>query len=289
VKRILVPLDGTPLSEAIVPLATALARGHHAELLLLRVLPRSESPEVHARTREEAEAYLALIARGPAAHEVAVRWTVCCGVPDRVIADAALDQGVDLVTMSIHGRRAVTPSVAERVVRHAPVPVLLVRGEFVWERGHIGRVVVPLDGSGLSESILPLVAQLTAPFDFTIDLLRAVEPVPASAVVETSAARTEESRQLGIAEAASYLARVAGPLEARGLYVTRSIGHGPAADVIVRHAADAGVGLIAMSTHGRTGPSRFLFGSVAERVLRVAPAPVLLWKAPRAHVPAGAP
>ena len=287
-KRVLVPLDGFPLSERIIPLATALARGHRAELLLIRVLSRQESPEAHARAHQEAEAYLALIAGDLATHEVAVRWTVRCGAPDRVIADAAVDRDADLVTMSTHGRGSVTPSVAERVVEQATVPVLLVRGEFVWQRGHIGKIVVPLDGSGPSASILPLVAQLAEPFDFTIDLLRAVEPWPGYASVDMSPAKREEMRRLDTTDAEEYLTRVAGPLEALGLRVTRSIAYGVASAVIVRHAGEVGAGLIAMSTHGRTGLSRLLLGSVAEGVLRAAPVPVLLWKAPTAS-PKGTP
>jgi nucleotide-binding universal stress UspA family protein len=280
VKRILVPLDGSRLSEAIIPLATAVARGHGAELLLIRVLSRQESPDVHARAHQEAEAYLTGIAAGLVTHDVAVRWTVCCGPPDQLIVEAARDREVDLVMMSTHGRGAVLPSVAERVVRQAPVPVLLVRGEFAWQQGHVGRIVVPLDGSGLAASILPLVAQLAAPFDFTIDLLRAVEPLPGYASVEVSATKRDEMRRLHTADADEYLTKVAGPLEALGLRVSRSIAYGPPSAAIVGHAREVGAGLIAMSTHGRTGLSRLLLGSVAERVMRAAPVPLLLWKVP---------
>jgi nucleotide-binding universal stress UspA family protein len=279
VKRILVPLDGTQLSEAIFPLATDLARGHRAELLLVRVLGPQESPEADAAARREADAWLAPIAAGLAL-QVPTRWEVCQGVPDRAIAAVARDRGADLVAMSTHGRGSVTASVAERVVQQAPVPVLVVHGPFAWPRGHVGTVVVPLDGSALSASILPLVAQVAGPFDFAIELLRAVEPVPECAPVEIPAAGRKEMRQRETAEAEGYLAGVAEPLEARGLRVTRSIAHGPADVAIVRHAGDVGAGLIAMSTHGRTGLGRRLLGSVAERVLRAAPVPVLLAKAP---------
>jgi nucleotide-binding universal stress UspA family protein len=280
VKRILVPLDGSRLSEGILPLATVMGHGHGAELLLIRVLSRHESPEVHARAHQEAEAYLSGIAAQLSTHDVAVRWTVSCGPPNALIVDAARDREVDLVMMSTHGRGAVLPSVAERVVRQAPVPVLLVRGELAWEHGHVGRIVVPLDGSGLSASILPLVAQLAAPFDFTIDLLRAVEPLPAYASIEVSAAKRDEMRRLHTADAEEYLTKVAGPLEALGLRVTRSIAYGLPGAAIVGHAHEAGAGLIAMSTHGRTGLSRLLLGSVAEEVMRAAAVPLLLWKAP---------
>jgi nucleotide-binding universal stress UspA family protein len=280
VKRVLVPLDGTRHSEAVLPLAAAVARGHGAEVLLVRALRWQGFPEAQVAASEEAEGYLARIAEDLAAEKVPARWTTCRAEPDHAIAAAARDSDADLVAMATHGRGAVTPSVAERVVRQTSAPVLLVRAPLVWPRGDIGTIVVPLDGSGLSEAILPLVARLAMPFDFAIDLLRVVEPVPAYAPVDISAATREEMRQRETLDARGYLARVGGALEERGVRVTRSIAYGPTGDVIVRHAGDTGAGLIAMSTHGRTGLGRLLLGSVAECVLRAAARPVLLWKAP---------
>jgi len=83
-----------------------------------------------------------------------------------------------------------------------------------------------------------------------------------------------------VVEAERYLAKVAGTLEAKGLRVRSEVREGFPVEVIQRSARTAGAGLIAMSTRGRTGLGRLLLGSVAERVLRGAPVPVLLWKAP---------
>jgi len=176
--------------------------------------------------------------------------------------------------------RTLGGSVAESLVRMAPVPVLLVRGELAWQPGGLRKIVVPLDGSERSEAILPVVERLAGPFDLAIELLRAIEPLPAYAAAEISSARTEEMIALEEADAEGYLRKAATPLEAKGLRVTRSVGRGLAVDVILRRAEEAAAGLIAMSTHGRTGVGRLLIGSVAERVLRSAPVPVLLWKAP---------
>jgi nucleotide-binding universal stress UspA family protein len=271
VKRILVPLDGSPFSEEIIPLATALARGHRAELLLVRARRRQGFPERDVAAQEEAETYLALAVKNLLAPDVPVRWTVRCDEPDRAVARAVLDNEADLVTMSTHGRGRVTASVAERVVQQVAVPVLLARGDLVWQGDRIGRIVVPLDGSELAARILPVVARLAEPFDFTIDLLRVLEPSPGAGSVETAAA--------------SYLAQVAGRLESRGLAVACTVACGQAADVVVRHAGGAGVGLIAMGTRGGTGQGRLLLGSVAERVLRAAPVPVLLWNAVASRAP----
>jgi nucleotide-binding universal stress UspA family protein len=284
VKRILVPLDGSPLSEAIIPLAETLARDYEADIVLVRALRTLNSAEAEVKAQEEAEAYLRAIAAGIEARGRRVEWKVWYDEPDRALADAARFNGVDLVTMTTHGRgglsRLMFGSVAESLVRVAPVPVLLVRGQLSWQPGGLGKIVVPLDGSELSEAILPTVERLAGPFHLGIELVRAVEPLPAYAAAEVSTARSEEMIALEESDAEQYLQKVASPLEAKGLRVRRSIGRGLAVDVILRRAEEAGAGLIAMSTHGRTGVGRLLVGSVAERVLHSSPVPVLLWKAP---------
>jgi nucleotide-binding universal stress UspA family protein len=282
VNRILVPLDGSDLSRTILPIAEVLARDHEAELVLLGVVGVEGAVEVEARAREEAEAHLADAASGVRARGLdRVRTAIWFGEPDQAIANAAFQEKADLVAMSTHGRSGLDRlrfgSVAEGVVRKAPAPVLLVRGAAAWGAKGIGRIVVPLDGSPLAEAVLPVVAALAGPFDFSIDLVRAVEPVTPSPLgepvfyVEEQVLRTD---------ADAYLARLAETLEAKGLRVARRVRIGPAVDVIRETVRETGAGLIAMSTHGRTGWNRLVLGSVAERVLRVVDVPVLLWRAP---------
>jgi nucleotide-binding universal stress UspA family protein len=152
------------------------------------------------------------------------------------------------------------------------VPVLLVRGIVAWDRGGIHRILVPLDRSAVSEEVLPIVSCLAGPFDFEVQLLHVVEtglPLPGA---ETAGKGSVD------ADAEAYLTRVAAPLEARGLRVGMAVRAGSPAEVIPAVAAEAKAGLVAMSTHGRTGLGRLLLGSVAERVLRSMSVPVLLWK-----------
>lgn len=282
-KRILVPLDGSRLSEAIVPLAETLARDYEAELLLIRALRTLTSAQAEVKAQEEAESYLNAMAEGLRARGLRVEWKVWYDEPQRAIADAARFNGIDLITMTTHGRgglsRLMFGSVAEELVRMAPAPVLLVRGELAWQPGVLKKVLVPLDGSDVSEAILSVVERLAGPFDVGIELLRAIEPLPAYAAAEIATARTEEMLAFEEADAGGYLDKVAAPMEAKGLRVQRSVARGLAVDAILRHVEVSGSGLIAMSTHGRTGVGRLLVGSVAERVLRSSPVPVLLWKA----------
>jgi len=284
--RILVPLDGSSLSEAIVPVAEALARDYGAELVLLRaVLARtaagSEAPD--AKRAGEAEAYLTRIAEGLQRRGLArVRWSISHAGPEQAIAEAAVQNGVDLIAMTTHGRsglgRLLLGSVAESLVRQAPAPVLLVRGQLSPSPGRITKILVPLDGSELSAAILPLVERLAGPFDLSIALLQAVEPLPSAAMTELSP-KLEEVLARRQTEAEGYLSKVASAVGEKGLRVQHAVRAGTAVDVIQEYARDERIGLIAMTTHGRTGLGRLLFGSVAERVLRTAAVPVLLFKA----------
>jgi nucleotide-binding universal stress UspA family protein len=284
VRKILVPLDGSELSEAILPLAEALARDYDAGLLLVRALDAGKPLDEEVYSHQVAEEYLAGLAERMKTRGVrAVEWKLWYDPPTVAIADAAARSGVDLVAMSTRGRGGVSRllfgSVAESLVRTAPVPVLLVRGELGWTPTAVGTIVVPLDGSERSERVLPVVEALAGPFDLTVHLLHVIEPLTAAAVGQASVAINKLS-DIRAAEAEAHLAKVAAPLEGKGIRVTRALRHGTAVAAILRHAREAGAGLIAMSTHGRAGLGRLLLGSVAELVLRSAPVPVLLWKAP---------
>ena len=121
------------------------------------------------------------------------------------------------------------------------------------------RVVVPLDGSPVAESIIPFIADIAGPLDMEIVLLRVVTPVavqagaPVPGVIQDEvAAKTTEARD--------YLARVAPVHE------------------ILAATRECVANLIAMTTHGRSGLSRLIFGSVAEAVLRLADIPVLVMR-----------
>jgi nucleotide-binding universal stress UspA family protein len=138
------------------------------------------------------------------------------------------------------------------------------------------RVLVPLDGSPLAEGILPFLMEIAAPLDMAVVLLRVLEPVAPVAVEGTQhfmddlAVRREDAQR--------YLARIAAGLRARGVNAQCEVREGRPEEVILAAAQKIGADLIAMSTHGRSGLGRLLFGSVAEQVLRHAAVPVFLMR-----------
>lgn len=148
------------------------------------------------------------------------------------------------------------------------------------------RALVPLDGSPFAEAILPFIIQIAGPLDLEVILLRVVQPRP-PAVVEGSRNVVIENPETLMADAREYLASLGAELAHQGVRVTFDVRQGGDAAVeIVEAAHRSGADLIAMTTHGRGGLGRLLFGSVAEAVLRQAEMPVFMMRMTQAEVAA---
>ena len=141
----------------------------------------------------------------------------------------------------------------------------------------ITKILVALDGSALAEEILPFIEQIAGPLDLEILLLRVVS---LSSLDAMAMARQVGSGDPVIKEldAQGYLEPLVGTLKAKGIRAGARIRLGDPPTEVVAAAKEIGADLIAMTTHGRTGLGRLLFGSVAEAVLRSSPVPVLLWR-----------
>lgn len=149
------------------------------------------------------------------------------------------------------------------------------------------RILVPLDGSDLSAAILPHATELARRFNAELILLQAVTPLtqlvaqtaPTALEATAPAASLELATEAHDAEAATarqYLARTTSALKRKRLRVEWETVEEPPAAAILDRARDRRADLIAMSTHGRGGLGRLVFGSVADEVLRHSPVPVLL-------------
>ncbi len=267
--RVFIPLDGSELSRHAVGLLGAVQPGK-AAITLFQVVPESEP--VH-----DAEQYLLGVADSIEG-ETSILVKESDDPAEQILKEVEQGQ-FDLVVLMTHGRgglkRWVWGSVAEHVVRHCPVPLLLgTPGREGLEEPTTRKIFVPLDGSALADSILEHVQALALSLGAEVVLFTAVwveptdNPLAYSRDLDVSSARAEEmleSREAALAKA--------------GLQVSSFHKRGEAASLILEAAAASGADLIAMTTHGRTGVKRWLLGSVAERVLRASPLPVFLVRA----------
>jgi nucleotide-binding universal stress UspA family protein len=289
-KRMLVPLDGSELSERALPFAQALACTLRADLILARVAgpgrPGGGEAEGEGEGKleaaVEAQRYLQGLA-GDYRTNYAVEYSVPFGDPAEEIPRVAEVRAADLVVMATHGRsgfpRLFLGSVTEALVRQTQLPLLLVRGDLPMRRWEHGprRILVPLDGSELAERALNQAAALAEAARAQLTLLQVVGPVmPELRSFEVARLPEDDEALADLAE--GYLRRVAAPLVGRGLEVQTVVVRGTPGEQIAATAA-AGYDLIAMATHGRGGIERLIVGSVADQVVRTADVPVLLVRA----------
>jgi nucleotide-binding universal stress UspA family protein len=303
-RTILVPLDESPLGERALPYAVSLAQRTGARLVLLEVaianfVTRNDPQTGEPYTVDEAARYLAGVA-ARVGDGVTAETVQLSGEPgDEIVAESGR-RAADLVAMSTHGRsglgRWLYGSVAEHVVRHARVPVLLVpaSADVPGERpgppapggDRAPRVLVALDGSEHALAALDAASELAGALGATLSLLRVVvPPVPAAVSVAALGAGVwgawppaafDYDPKADLAAARDYLESVAAGVRARGHAVQVAVESGPAAATIVDHAHEQAVAAIALATHGRGGLARLVLGSVAYETARRAAVPLLL-------------
>ena len=138
------------------------------------------------------------------------------------------------------------------------------------------KIVVPLDGSEIGESAIPyvedLISKLSAEVKVEVILLRVLSKLTqsvttGSAHVEVPFTKEEMNQQKK--QALDYLNKIGEDLRSKGATVTAEVRSGNASEGIVQAAEEANANMIAMSTHGRTGFSRWAFGSITDKVLRL--------------------
>ena len=145
-------------------------------------------------------------------------------------------------------------------------------------------IVVPLDGSKLAGCVLPHVENLAKGCQVeNISLVRVVEPLSPMVVDDYAGIAPKEIERIEselTAEAQTYLQQRAQELKFNGVKIAWKVLSGKTAETLSDYATRTGADLIVISTHGRSGVSRWVWGSVADRVLRSSCVPVLMVRAP---------
>jgi nucleotide-binding universal stress UspA family protein len=275
-QRILVPLDGGERAASVLQeLEPFRQAGSQLELFLVLEAGSSQRTEAEAYLQQEASRLEALGWPKPSS-------ALAEGDPAEEILRQIESSQPDLVALASHGRvgpwRWLRGSVAERVLRHCSRPLLVTHGPVEGEEAHLRpeRILVPLDGSERATQILPLAISAARAFGAELVLLRASDahhlslaefltPVEERAPVPT----TDEQLEQDLLPAKALV-------EEAGVPVRLLTAFGDPANEILRSAEEEQIDLIALTTHGRTGWNRWVFGSVAEKVLRAWPRTVLV-------------
>ncbi|MFH1869064.1 MAG: TSUP family transporter [Pseudomonadota bacterium] len=267
-RRILLATDGSEYSEGAIRVAAALARRNDARLFIASIavynpeyastVPGLEQVALDQAGRNVAGA---VAAAADIEHEVVIAEAED---PYRGIVDAASEDRADLIVMGRRGKRglarAMVGDATARVIGHAPCNVLVApRGAAQWHQG----ILVATDGSRHGDAAARLAGQLALEWQLPLTVVSAVLP-----------SHNEQRRR----EAVTAIDRVKAGLAALPVQVTGIVAEGRPEQVILDQASKAGVDLIVIGTHGRTGLDRLLMGSVAERVIGFAACPVLAVK-----------
>ena len=302
-KKMLVPLDGSELAELVFSYASDLGASLGLDLVLLHVVSPHErdslplhraylerAAEVLTRQSEELQGKAGIQPRGEG---VTARGELAMGHPAEEILECAVTHDIDLILMATHGRSGIKRwalgSVADKVLRVSKVPVCLVRAgireDIIDEKWPSTTMLVPLDGSELAESVIPHVEALAkqrGPELVDVVLLRVCEPVVVPSDYPPTPSMTwEEHKEHEVlrpkTECEEYLVGVQKRLEGLGLRAQSVVLQGKAADEITEYCRkNPANNLIVMSTHGRSGISRWAYGSVADRVLHGICSPIFL-------------
>jgi nucleotide-binding universal stress UspA family protein len=307
-QRILVPLDGSSRAERAIPVAARIAQAFGSSVILLHVVASpvssgkfsvpEEFPKVGTDEElAEATEYLKILAQSDELGGIATEVQTLVGAVAPTILSATQSLHADLTVLCSHGytglKHWMLGSVAEKVTRHAPKPVIVLRDggpEPATAVGEPVRALVPLDGSALSESMLEPAASLIAGLAKTtaqqgaLQLMRVIDIPSGYGKFRSTVDSFEDAEMRAEAKRGyeQYLKDAAkrfseGELAKYNLAVTTVVAtDADVAEAIVRKAEQDKVDFIAMATHGRGGIQHWALGSVTGRVLHATNLPLFL-------------
>ncbi len=276
-KKVVVPLDGSPLAEVALPYAEEIAGKLGNDIVLLTVLT-SEEPEEYRNSNkyatQMAETTLRQVAKylGDNGHrDIKVGTATRVGNPAEGILDYVEKGQMCLIVMATHGRSGVgrwaVGSVADKVVRATTrQPLLLIRAKGahpdVRAKRILKKALIPLDGSTVSEAVLPYLIEVAQGLQMELTLLRVI------------------SRKNGtFAGVDAYLQEWCRKLQDNGINAGYEVRVGSPADQIIDLADEFASDMVAMSTRGQTSINLWSLGSVAQKVLLGGNTPLLLIRA----------
>jgi nucleotide-binding universal stress UspA family protein len=293
-KHILVPLDGSNLAEAAIPVAAELSQKLGAEVTLLHVIEKNAPQEVHHQRHltqeEDARKYLEGVAASKFAPGSVINFHVHSEEVSKVAASIVQHSDEftpDLIILCAHGEGGihdfVVGSIPQQVIAAALIPVLLLQPQEgdVTELQSIKMMVSALDGKSDHDASLEVAADLAEAIGASLHLVRVVPtlstlkskdaasgtllPVTTNAILEME----EEN-------AVEYLDQKLQWLHSRGIHASAEVERGDPAQEVVKSAINQKTDLIILGTHGKKGMGALWAGSVAPLIVSRTRLPILL-------------
>jgi nucleotide-binding universal stress UspA family protein len=286
-RRVLVPLNGSAIAEQIIPEARRLA-GPEGKLILVHDASIPDSgperpPATRPLTAAEAESYLNKQAETLRAEgvQVSVKRTLLSDIAPLGIDHAARLYRADIIALATHGRspmgRLVHGGTAWRAVAGSTIPVLLLHANgTVQTHTEVPvrrRILVPLDGSPYAEKAIPVAQELALEWNASIVLIRVIpiesQPSGGLGMIAPFPVDYEDD----VRSARDYLERIASSLQGDSQTCVYT---GTVLDSILETIQGEAITDVVMASHGRTGLSRVILGSVADSLIHELRIPVIL-------------
>jgi len=277
-KRILVAVDGSPASLHALTESCRLARAEHGSITVLSVMPPHDGElrlvgvrNLAALMQAPVDKALADATRIAEAERISVRTVAGQGEPYEEIVTLAEEEQYDVIVLGVKGHNVsetvLMGSVTARVIGHADTNVLVIPREssLMWQR-----ILVPVDGSVWSKAAANIAFQLVQSYGSQVDLV-SVADVP-SHLYGVSVSAANEMIDL----ARRHLDQITHEAKSRDIEANYYLREGDPAKILIELVRKQAVDLIIMGSHGRTGLTRLLMGSVTERVIHDSPCPVLV-------------
>ncbi len=288
--RILVPLDGSELSESALPYAEELAGAFNSELELLSVCEPEQSEYRHMyqlylqKIAEKARNHIKTYPDRDTSLSTSVKTVVLDGDPAAQIIDYIEKNDFNLVIMASHGRSGIMPwamgSIATRIAERVDRPVLFIRAGATRPKTGKGeifnKILTPLDGSAAGEAILPYIKALATQFDTEITLLQTIEPgqhvftVGGLSYVNFPEPEVEALK----AKAKNYLKQMDKKLAGTRATVRYEVRTGNSTREIIKHANANKTQLVALSTQSHPGTGHN--DNITHKILHAGHTPLLL-------------
>ena len=293
IKTILVPLDGSKLSESVLPLAALLAEKNQARLILFHIIEQHPPDTIHGdrhlTEQQEAIIYLDGISQS-LPEQIVVDHHVHTDAEEDIASSIVAhtkELKADLVAMCAHGQsglqKRIFGNIAQQVLSMGDVPVLLVspEKELQSETCTCNTILVPLDGDPDHEAGLDMAVELSKSCQASLHLVMVIHkfstlPGEQAASAVLLPAATSELLDMSLEAGKMYLAQLIGRLLEHQINVVGEVQRGDPAKQIVHSAREYGADIIILGTHGKTAMDAFWSGSVTPKIATQTHLPLLL-------------